>query len=405
MSLTRQEFLSQIWNKYPVAENPQKCGRFLQIIEEGILVTNQGEVKLSLSKAKFIEGPNVQGVLLSGDWVEIIKLDSSGHVELMRLLAPCLESPHVHPYELFRSWMNFNSEVRSFFLSQGFDELQTPTLVSCPGSEPTLNPFQTEFKMASKTQKLYLPTSPELHLKKCLARGWDRIFEIKLCFRNGEITEIHEPEFSMLEWYRAFEPLKSIESDIIGLIEKVVGKKITVHRKTMKELFKEYCALDISPSTTVENLTNCCKHWGINPASDSTYNDLFFYLYVERVEPHLAQWEYLVIEKYPPTQAALARIDAEGWAERFEFFINGVEIANAFHELNNPDTQLQRFSLDLEEKKRMGREAISLDPDFMLHLRSGMPPSSGIAVGLDRLFMATKGISNIQSFRLFPFRR
>lgn len=317
------------------------------------------------------------------------------------LLAPCLNSEvlEVSNQEMYRNWIQFLNQVRQFFIKKKFDEIKTPTLVVCPGTEPFLEPFATEFKFGQSTQEYFLPTSPELSLKKCLARGWNKIFEIRPCFRNGEMSAWHSSEFYMLEWYRSFENLESIKSDICLLLEELEfpgWKKSKLVNLSMADLFKKYLQFELNPNTTANELLSLAAELNLKAGVDWDFDDIFYLLYVEKIEPRLGEFEFLVLEKYPPSQAALARLTSEGWGERFEFYINGVEIANAFHELNDPQIQRLRFEEDLEKKKKYGKRNIPLDENFLLHLEQGMPPAAGIALGLERLFMIYAKIKDIQ---------
>jgi lysyl-tRNA synthetase class 2 len=317
------------------------------------------------------------------------------------LLAPCLgqEILETSDQELFRSWIQFLNQVRQYFINQKFDEIKTPTLVVCPGTEPFLEPFVTEYKFGQTTQEYFLPTSPELSLKKCLARGWHKIFEIRPCFRNGEKSAWHSTEFYMLEWYRSFENLEAIKIDICMLLDDLEfpgWKKSKLVSLSMADLFKKYLQFELKPNTRASELLSLAAKLNLQAGSDWDFDDIFYLLYIEKIEPRLGEFEFLILEKYPPSQAALARLTSEGWGERFEFYINGVEIANAFHELNDPQIQRLRFEEDLAKKKKYGKRNIPLDENFLLHLEQGMPPAAGIALGLERLFMICAKIRDIQ---------
>ena len=301
----------------------------------------------------------------------------------------------------FRQWMKFKRTIQLFFLDKGFDEIETPTLVDCPGTEPFLEPFITHFINGKLNKKYYLPTSPELNLKKSLCRGWANIFEIKNCFRNGESTEIHNYEFHMLEWYRTFSNLEDIIDDIFSLLTYIQfpnWSKSKIIRLTLKDLFLTFCNFNLTPTTNGPELFALAKKLNLTISEKDKswdFDDLFNFIYVEKIEPNLKIYEFLILEKYPPSQAALARLTEDGWGDRFEFYIAGLEIANAFNELNDPSIQRIRFQEDLEKKKLHNKTPIDLDDEFLTCLAQGMPPSSGIALGLERLFMMYSGIENI----------
>ncbi len=307
-------------------------------------------------------------------------------------------------------WALFLSSIRLFFLSRRFIEAQTPTLVPSPGTEPFLDPFSTEWFLGSHRRQLFLPTSPEFHLKQMLVRGWTRIFEMKPCFRNGEIGEHHQPEFLMLEWYRAYATLDAIADDVDQLLRSISSQfdveAPCLKRTTISELFaKAFHGFKLTPATTRDELAALAAREKIPVSADDTFDDVFFRLFLERIEAELGAEGPLLVSHYPPSQAALSRIGAHGFAERFEVYWKGLELANAFHELNDPLENEKRFAQDAEAKASLGKLAVPRDENLVRALKKGMPPSGGIALGVDRLFMALFGINEIGETRAFPLRR
>lgn len=368
-----------------------------------------------------VVGPHFMLKLHSGKKIQVVYQQSYEAIQLNDWVAvdvqnrlvrvtPSHRSPLKISYsmETLQKWNQFLMAIRSFFLHKNFLELQTPSLVVCPGTEPTLESFETTLKLGSSSEKRFLPTSPELHLKKALTLGFDRIFEVAKCYRNAEVTDLHQPEFWMLEWYRSFANLFDIEKDCVELIH-FCADHLQVERPQGVEcvsipwLFKKYLQVEITPSTSRDEYYQIAKSQGLNVRDDYSIDDLFFLLMLEKIEPQLNPEKLTFVEKYPPFQAALARKDEKGWSERFEVYWKKMELANAFDELNDPKEQKQRASEDLQ--KREGRNPIALDEEFFMALESGMPPSAGIALGLERLFMALTGIQKIQDLRLFPIRR
>lgn len=304
--------------------------------------------------------------------------------------------------ENYRQWCQFIQTLRTFFLQQGYLEVQTPRLVPCPGTEPTLDVFSTEFQMGRRRQKFYLPTSPELHAKKLICRGLTHIFDLGPCFRNGEISEKHQPEFTMLEWYEVGGSLKSLQAMIEKLLAYLQGgQPQSIPVVTMAELFQQHFQFDLTPQTSFQQLLQLCHASAVETHSSDSWDDLFYRLYLGRIEPSFQKYPALFVTDYPPSQAALARCNDQGWAQRFEFFIHGIEIANAFDELTDPLIQKDRFEKDLEEKLRLGKEAIPLDTEFLQDLQKGMPPTAGIALGVERLFMALHNYNSIRDFKYF----
>ncbi|MFN3698213.1 MAG: EF-P lysine aminoacylase EpmA [Pseudobdellovibrio sp.] len=403
MIKTRDEYLQKYWNAYP------ECPRgFLQYGRVHQL--RLGVSQLADFKARDAQDFTGRDILLDGD---LIALMPAGQFVL---LAPNLTNrpgfykAEEHPWTLKKSYYEYLQLLRNFFVEKRFLEATTPTLVDCPGTEPSLNPFVTELVIGSNRKKFYLPTSPELHLKKLLSMGAEKIFEIAHVFRNGEKTEKHHPEFLMLEWYRSMSYLANIKHDAIELVEYLcdnlkVEKPKEVLTFSVADLFKTYCGFELKPDTTAEQLKNLALQLGVDVASAETIDDYFYLIFMDKIEYRWPADRLVFIEKYPPYQAALARIDKDGWAERFEIYWKGLELANAFHELNNPQIQRQRSLDDLDKKQKAGQELVGLDEQFFQALEYGMPPSAGIALGIERLYMALRNVKSIDSLVEFSNSR
>ncbi len=411
--MKRNEFLAQKWNSYPVLPRGISFfGRVQKIhfgTEWSVTILREGKTYLRKFPKLFLrELPNLEAdrILIVGD---LVGISDAG---VVTLLAPHLQSLPSRPVRLeyLRLWQDYIYCVREFFREQKFLEIATPYLVKCPGTEPSLDFFNTEFVFGTSRHKLYLPTSPELHLKKALALGAEKIFEIKTCFRNGEVTDHHQPEFTMIEWYRSYEGLLSIKRDVADLVNYIARKVPALKMPmgfdsfTIQELFHRHCGFDIVPQTTMTQMKELAARLGVQASSANQIDDYFFLIFMEKIEKKLTPERLAFVEKYPPYQAALARLTEEGWGDRFEVYWQGLEIANAFHELNDPAVQRQRFAEDLAKKRQMKKEEVSLDEEFLQCLDAGMPPASGIALGLERLFMAMTGMTQISDSRLFPIK-
>lgn len=393
MSKTRDEFLLKHWTRYP--EMPRGALKWGRVEQMRLGVQN-------LSDWTFRDSQQVKAsdVLVEGDLVALLPSNQ------LLLLAPnkTSRSARSELWSRQKKWYEFLAHVRQIFKDKRFLEVKTPALVTCPGTEPSLEPFETEFILGSSRTKLFLPTSPELNLKKLLAEGAERIFEIAPVFRNNESTERHSPEFTMLEWYRSFAHLSTIKLDTIELIE-FAADLLKVERPkevlsfTVAELFKLHCQFDLTPQTSLEELRELAKKLNVDVQSAQSIDDYFYLIFIEKIENRWPQDRLVFVEKYPPYQAALARIGADGWAERFEVYWKGLELANAFHELNNPEVQRERAEEDLRKKTSAGRKAVPLDEKFFSALDFGLPPSAGIALGLERLYMALTDTQNISEFR------
>jgi lysyl-tRNA synthetase class 2 len=301
--------------------------------------------------------------------------------------------------------------VRSFFHERGFLEAETPARVVCPGLEPHLVAIPAG---AGR----FLATSPELHLKRLLAAGAERVFEIARAFRDDEGGPWHMSEFAMLEWYRAGAGLDEIADDVAELLPatahaagvdpaRVPGCDLTrpPERTTVRRALRDATGLDIAEYRERDALAGALERLGIAHDPAEGWDDLFFRLFLERVEPDLGRGRATILEEYPASQAALARVrDDPEWpvALRFEVYAAGVELANAFDELTDAREQRQRHEADREARRRAGREVPPLDERFLETLEAGMPPSAGIALGLDRLIAVVLGLPGARETVAFP---
>jgi lysyl-tRNA synthetase class 2 len=411
--MTRQDFLTQHWNRYPVLPKGVAFVGRIHEIHKGqtwdVTVVREGKNQIRDFPQLFLrEAPKIEAdiLLIVGD---LVGISDGGAVTL---LAPHLQRLPARNlrFEYQRLWQDYIYWVREFFREQEFLEIATPNLVSCPGTEPSLDYFSTEFILGARRDKLFLPTSPELHLKKALAFGAEKIFEIKTCFRNGEVTSLHQPEFTMIEWYRSCENLLTIKRDVADLVNFLCRKipslrgPLGFDSSTMQQLFYRHCGMDLRPETSLEQLKALALKLGVDAKSATQIDDFFFLIFLEKIEKELIPERLTFVEKYPPYQAALARLTEDGWGDRLEVYWQGLEIANAFHELNDPVVQRARFAEDLAKKKSLGKDSVPLDSEFLQCLEAGMPPASGIALGLERLFMGLTGLTQIADTRMFPVR-
>jgi elongation factor P--(R)-beta-lysine ligase len=365
------------------------------------------------------ESPATSSVILDVVEVKIAIADEIGMLApnqgelLSSTAASANETNEIFDFKKSRLWMKYISLVRQFFSDRDFVELRTPTLVPSPGTEVFLEPFTTQFRFGSRSEKLYLPTSPEFHLKRALVEGWSKIFEMHTCFRNGEITPSHQPEFLMLEWYRAFQPLGSIVNDVAALVEFVArgldivsGEPWQLRRVTCRELFARLAETVgskflLRAETSAFDMIQFAKDLGVDTKSDDSFDIIFHRIMMSKGEPWLETQGPTILSSYPPSQAALARIRSDGFADRFEFYWKRLEIANAFNELNDPEKNRARFVADLKAKSENGMSEIDIDHDLLKAIERGMPPASGIALGVDRLFMALTNTKDIRSTRLY----
>jgi len=308
--------------------------------------------------------------------------------------------------------------LRAHFGGDDFTEVECGALALSPGNEAHLHAFATELiSTGGERRTLYLHTSPEFASKKLLAAGETRIFDFARVFRNREQTGTHAPEFTMLEWYRANETYESVIADCLNVVRiaaDTTGLKMFSHRErecdpraeaqrlTVSEAFEVHAGIDLlkTLSRTGEGdrnaLAYAAKRGGFDVAEDDTWADIFSKILVARVEPKLGIGAPTILYEYPRCEAALARATARDprVAERFELYVCGVELANGFDELIDPFEQRRRFEIEMNEKERVYGERYPIDEDFLAAL-AHMPPSSGVALGFDRLVMLATGARNL----------
>jgi lysyl-tRNA synthetase class 2 len=440
----RRQYLMEEWLSYPESQKDALYrGRLIsKVVSETAVKSTSVTVELTLEQnfvpvTVHVQKSPLVKILLNGDLIEILSMsgrrktlggktqavtEKSGLFEVV-LLAPnlrdqksCRTSSITGPLGAaemlervirLKQWNLFVSHLRDFFVKNDFLEISTPSLVVCPGTEPSLEVYKTTHLDGSRSRPLYLPTSPELHLKRALGFGFEKIFEITRSYRNNEVTDRHQPEFWILEWYRAFSGPAIVERDVQELIfalsNQLPGARrpLQVVRKTVTQLFAETFHFEFRPNTSENELRELAQREGIDVHAATSIDDLFFLLFYE-IEQKMNPDDLLFVVGYPPYQAALARIDEQGWAERFEVYWQGLELANAFHELNDPVVQRNRSQQDLMKKEIASKEKVPLDEEFFEALEAGIPPASGIALGIERLFMAFYDIRRIQDVRLFP---
>jgi lysyl-tRNA synthetase class 2 len=301
--------------------------------------------------------------------------------------------------------------MRGWFEGQGFFEVETPALQISPGMETHLRAFQTILHAPDfgHAQNLYLHTSPEFAMKKLLAAGLGDIFQICHCYRNAEGSHLHSPEFTMIEWYRAKAGYREIMADCTALLRHCAASLgIDTYRYngqsadpfvqweviTVCEAAEKYAGIALETMLDDRSaLRAALTARGIYTAEDDSWDDLFMRLFLEQVEPKLGICAPSIIYDYPASMAALSRLKPEDkrFAERFELYVCGIELANAFGELTDPTAQRIRYEEALAEKKRIYGECWPVDEDFLQALEDGLPEAGGIALGIDRLAMLATG--------------
>ncbi|MFO7640695.1 MAG: EF-P lysine aminoacylase EpmA [Candidatus Competibacteraceae bacterium] len=304
--------------------------------------------------------------------------------------------------------------IRAFFAVRGVLEVETPVLSAAAVTQPHLASFATPYSGPGSRygQTLYLHTSPEFPMKRLLAAGSGCIYQIARVFRDGEAGRRHNPEFTLLEWYRVGFDADRLMDEVAELVTKLLSGRLTLkepERLSYRELFQRH--LDLDPHrTSVAELAVCAAHHAVPippgmPADDTDpWLDL---LLTHWIEPRLGQGRLTFIYDYPASQAALARLRPGDppVGERFELYLNGLELANGFHELGDADEQRRRFEAENVARRARGLPVMPLDESLLDALAAGLPDCAGVALGFDRLVMLAAGKDTIQEVMAFPLER
>jgi lysyl-tRNA synthetase class 2 len=316
--------------------------------------------------------------------------------------------------------------IRSYFDREDFLEVDTPTLQISPGMEPHLSAFGTDYiTPRGEKCRLYLCTSPEFSCKKLLVAGMPRIYEMRHVFRNNEGSSRHHPEFTLLEWYRTGAGYDELMADCAALLRicaDVTGLQMAQYRGmncdmraaperiSVADAFTKYTGIDLlatlddphNPDTAM--IAAEAKRIGVRVAEGDEWEAIVLNILAERIEPHMGKDRPVFLMDYPLPMAALARAKpGDGRvAERFELYVAGLELANAFVELTDAKIQRARFEADAALKKKLYGIDMPIDEDFLAALEYGMPDAAGIALGVDRLVMLSVGSDNIDDVTWAP---
>lgn len=331
--------------------------------------------------------------------------------------------------------------TRGFFAARRFVEVDTPALQVSPGLEPHLQAFATLLRdpRDNGLKPRYLHTSPEFAMKKLLAGGMERIWQLTHVFRDGERSATHHPEFSMLEWYRAGATYRDLMADCEALLraaqraakhlprpprENEAGAGSAVmswqgrsadvtqpfERLSVAEAFARHVGIDILATApeperpSLALLADAAAQAGIAPHPGDDWESLYFRIFLDRIEPHLGVGVPTILTDYPVSMAALSRPkpgDAR-LAERFELYVCGLELANAFSELTDAREQRGRFIADQAKKQKLYGHTYPIDEEFLAALEHGLPECAGIALGFDRLVMLCTGAATIDDVLWAP---
>jgi lysyl-tRNA synthetase class 2 len=300
--------------------------------------------------------------------------------------------------------------LRDFFHAQGFLEVETPVLSADTVVDRHLDPFHIEILLGPEKPpcRMWLQTSPEFAMKRLLAAGAMAIYQISRVFRQGEKGPLHNPEFTMLEWYRAGDGMAEGMQFTSDLAETMLGRG-PARQVSYRDAFIEHAGVDPLSSDTAA-LIAAVRKQGIQPPASLTSDDRDGWLdllLVERVQPHLGLDRPVLLYDFPVTQSALSRIrnDDPPVAERFELYVSGMELANGYHELLDAEELIRRNRKINQHRVAEGKPALPEQSRLLAAMESGLPPAVGVALGFDRLVMLAAGAKSLADVIAFPFDR
>lgn len=302
--------------------------------------------------------------------------------------------------------------IRNFFEQRSVLEVETPILCQATGTDPQLDFFSSLYQGSGNNKARYLQTSPEFTMKRLLAAGSGSIYQICKAFRQGELGRFHNPEFTILEWYRVDFTLQQLMDEVTELVAEVLQPNCligSILKFSYADLFEQVTGLN--PLVfSLEDYKAYALNNNLNDAISLCVGDHSLWLdfiFSYKVQPVLADHRYCIVYGYPAIQSSLARINRNNTAiaDRFEVFIKGIEIGNGFFELKDVKEQEKRFDQENNYRREKGLPQVEKDQLFLQALRSGLPDCSGIAIGLDRLLMIVANVDSVSDIIAFPFDR
>ena len=369
--------------------------RFPLKADQNLKITEGALIRFQFSQGKFVPEKVVYtppaGLKANGDalrWRKLNQFPSRFH---------CLKARH----HILRS-------IRDWFDQQGFLEVQTPARVKAPNPEAHFDLIQCD--------QGYLVTSPEFQMKRMLVGGFEKIYQISACYRGKEVGQWHNPEFTMLEWYRVGENWHRLCQDIQEITQCLPGVWIDSKQHkmlegewkltTVNDLLQEFWQFEIRPTDQAGDLLEKLKENGHEDwINQQRINGESFVVIFGRIWDELEQklgWERpCLVTDWPPQLASLAQLTPNGLAERVECYVQGMEIANGFGELTDPNEQQKRFEIELTHRSQVGKSDVGLDHQFLNALGEGMPPSCGMALGIERLLIWLLDVPSIENVMAF----
>ncbi len=306
------------------------------------------------------------------------------------------------------------AQIRGFFAAQQVLEVETPVLSGAANTDPQIESFTTNLSGSGKApgRTLYLQTSPEFPMKRLVAAGSGPIYQICRAFRQGETGRYHNPEFTLLEWYRPGFNLHRLMNEVEQLARLLLEPHMELdnsERLSYQQAFEHYAGLN-PHHASIKQLVGCAQRHGTGNVTGLAEDDRDGWLNLlmsHIIQPQLGQQRLTFVFDYPASQAALARIRPgnPSVADRFELFLNGVELANGFHELTDATEQRNRFVSELQQRTLAGKPAVPIDEQLLSALENGLPDCAGVAMGLDRLLMFASGVTTLGETLCFPIDR
>lgn len=300
--------------------------------------------------------------------------------------------------------------IRGHFAAAGVLEVETPLLGQAAGTDPALEPLRTRFTGpgAAAGRTLFLQTSPEFAMKRLLAAGSGAIYQVCKAFRDGEAGPLHNPEFTLLEWYRPGWDAAALIDEVAAVVRLALERPdLAIERRSYAELFHAATGLD-PLRADMAALSGCAAGYGLSPDLAGTDRDAWLdLLWSHRVQPALGPHALCFVTDYPASQAALARLNPDGLsAARFELFHRGIELANGFHELTDAAEQGARFEADNCRRRALGLAPVPVDRRLLEAMEEGrLPDCAGVALGLDRLLMLRLGRRSLDEILAFSLER
>lgn len=302
------------------------------------------------------------------------------------------------------------ADIRRFFQERGVLEVETPLLCRATGTDPQLDFFTTLFHSPPQNPAMFLQTSPEFAMKRLLAAGSGSIYQICKAFRNSESGRLHNPEFTILEWYRLAYDLSQLMDEVAELLQGLLASvfdTLRIRQVSYQQVFREITGLDplLFNLSVYRDFARRCGYAEAGELCGDEHLLWLDFVFSHCVQPAMCKETIFLVHAYPAIQSSLARIHSGDprVSERFEVFINGIELGNGFFELADAVEQEARFDKEIAHRRQRGLSVVEKDGQLLAALQAGLPDCSGVALGLDRLLMIITGSDKIDNVLAFPF--